>query len=365
MSAGSTNVELYRRLFVHRSDVFAEQQATGAYYPVLRELTDADILQHLGGAVSYGVYVIDPEQHVTYYAEGKPHGFPKHSVKLILFDLDTYDADALAFLKRAVERMVNTATAHDPAISATGCLMLEDSGGKGYHAWLFLSQPVAARTARSWASQVATSYADMRRTTGVDGVAEWPPLEVFPKQDAVADDGYGNLVKLPFGVHAKSRARARIVPVSGWATTLEDVRPFDVALIPEPKAPAPTKSEQGGVSPFPCISKLLTEGADGGVRDVAMYHLACYMRAHGAPQHLADEWAMEVNERFTPPLEEAQVRKCVRSAYSASNAGHGCGADWLEDFCPRGPRCFAPWNDRKSVAGPTATPRERQAWRRK
>lgn len=354
------NLALYRKLFVHRSDVFAEQQENGDYYPVNRELTDADIAAHLAGHKSYGVYVIDPGLRT---AEGGALVVHPNTVHYVVFDLDTYDTQALDFLRRAVERLIAPlAYAWDRSNAHRQCLLLEDSGGKGYHMWLFLDAPVAARRARAWAAKVAAEYKQMARTVPQAEGAEhvgWPALEIFPKQDTVQPGKYGNLVKLPFGVHGKTRARSYVVPTPGWATQLEDVRPFPVALIPEPPAEVQrsTRSESG-VSPFPCISKILTEGVGAQVRDVAMYHVACYMRAHGVPVHLAADWCLEINERFTPPMDEAQVRKCARSAYEATNVGHGCGADWLEGFCPGGAKCFAPWNVQRKPTNPAGLPQE-------
>lgn len=155
------NVDLYRRLFVHRDDVYACQQTSGAYLPVKAPLDDLAIAEHLEGFVSYGVYTIRPSDQ---------------TVTSIVFDLDTYDLDALDFLTRAVERLVNAAGGN------SDCLLLEDSGGKGYHIWLLLSEPVLAAKARAFAEPIRAQYQSGARTA----VGEpWPALEIFPKQDVV------------------------------------------------------------------------------------------------------------------------------------------------------------------------------------
>ena len=53
-------------LFVHRSDVFARQYENGAYYPVKRPITIADIEKHLEGDATYGLYCLDTDNTVKW-----------------------------------------------------------------------------------------------------------------------------------------------------------------------------------------------------------------------------------------------------------------------------------------------------------
>lgn len=367
------DLNLYRRLFVHRSDVFAEQDEHGNWSPVRRELTDDDIAEHLEGFVSYGVYVIDPQPPLPPFDGTVERIYEPNTVSYIVFDLDTYDADALDFLTRAVERLVTHGHGPDPVDHQhfMRCLLLEDSGGKGYHIWLLLSEPVPAAHARAWAEAIRPQYMRMARLVP-EGSEPWPALEIFPKQDAVAEGGFGNLVKLPFGVHGKTHTQSVMKLRHGWATSLEEVVAFPASLIPVSSAPrertqAPERSE-GRRAPFACVSKLLESGAPDGCRDKAMYHFARFAFAQGLPDDLVLEWCERVNEKFDPPMEPAQVRIKVRSAGNADAPNPGCSADWLENFCPGGPHCYAPWNDRqrseeRSEYPADMTPDERRAWR--
>lgn len=378
------NIDLYRKLFVHRGDVFAEQHEDGHYEPVKRPLTDDDIAAHLEGFVSYGVYVIKPmdtEQYGNGVVSGNDgHVDPPQSVSYVLFDLDTYDADALDFLVRAVERLVHGAHALAQTTTAKAmqyrCLILEDSGGKGYHVWLLLSEPVPAAQARAWAESIRAQYIAVANTVA-PGADKWPALEIFPKQDTVPEGGYGNLVKLPFGVHAKTHTQALLKLREGWASSLEDVQPMPVSIIPAQRVTASEQRapERNGRAPFACISKLLEDGAPDGCRDKAMYHFARYALGTGLPADMVQSWAERVNDLFDPPMEPSEVRKKVRSATTATAPHPGCSADWLEDFCPGGAHCFAPWNDRKNASeddeGDTSaypaqmSADERRAWRQR
>lgn len=130
----TVDLEKYRQLFIHRSDVFAVQQPTGAYFPERRPLEDDDVLEHLAGFSSIGTYVIRPEDQ---------------TVKYVVFDLDTYDEEETSWLCKCVEEFVLSAAAGGDA-SALRALQLESSGGKGHHIWLHLSEPVPAARVRAW-----------------------------------------------------------------------------------------------------------------------------------------------------------------------------------------------------------------------
>lgn len=326
----------YRSLFVHRCDVFARQTSYGAYIPVRRQITDEDLRAHLAGDRSFGVYVIRPDWDAL-ELDGTRPGIPD-TVRYCVFDLDTYDKGALEFLCTQVERLVGPlALAFDRSSTHRQCLLLEDSGGKGYHIWLFFDRPVAARKARAWAEQVRTAYDRERRLFSrfaENRAPDWPALEIFPKQDTVEGGGYGNLVKLPFGRHAKTGARSQLYPRRDWAGTLDDVRPYPVALLPEPPAPVQRKHEATGVTRFGCVNRILAGDVDTGNRDAAMLHLAHYARGCGLPEWAAEAWCQSVNDETPEPLAGRQVLKCVASAYRMAAPHPSCAQDWLRDFCP-------------------------------
>ena len=320
----SLDLAKYRNLFVHRDDVFAEQQSSGAYFPVREPITDDDLAEHLAGLASYGVYVIRPSDQ---------------TVKYVVFDLDTHDPDDLHNLCCAVVAML--------PVEDYRCLLLESSGSKGFHVWLFLSDPVPARRVRAW---LVEQFFPVWGGT---------PIEVFPKQDAVEPGGYGNLVKLPLGVHAVSGKKSEFVPTQGWASGVEDVVPLDSRLVPAAGEPggatvpamrtAQGHQSDGPSSPFPCVDRILRDGVGEGYRDRAMFHLALYMYGHGIDQDLAEEACIRANEHFVPPLTEREVRQKVASAYRGRFASARCGSDWLVDVCP-GP-CRDGWSVRQAQGG--------------
>lgn len=324
------DLQRYRSLFVNRGDVFAVQLPSGAYLPQKRDLTDDDVLEHLAGMWSIGTYVINPENQ---------------SVRFICWDLDTHDEATLELLVELVLEMVAGVTEGLPFYTdgMYPSLMMERSGNKGTHLWLFLTDPIPAARARAWVER--------------DFTPEWTALnkgaiEVFPKQDAVMEGGFGNLIKLPLGLHAVSERWSEIVPYQGWASSIEEVVPLDSSLVPDLVPTQVASSTQrrttgrGPTSPFPCIDQIIERGAGKGQRDNAMFHLALYLQGHAVPEDLALEMCRRANENFDPPVPARDIERKVEQAYSGRYTAANCGSDWLRTFC-EGP-CRAGWSVKKA-----------------
>lgn len=332
-----TDIDLsqYLDLFAHRRDVFAEQQESGIYLPVRRELTEDEVAEHLAGFASYGAYTTNPEDN---------------TVRFIMWDLDVHDDDALSTLCSGVSKMV-MGTGH---LDFT-CLLKESSGNKGTHVWLFLDKPTPAAKVRRWVQRdFLPGWTEAARANG------WPvAIEVFPKQDEVQEGSFGNLVKLPFGQHRVSGRFSELLPHHGWAEAIHDVRPFPADLIPEvapEEVGRPTRRLErssvdtggGPASRFPCVDQILYKGVGKGVRDNAMFHLALYLYGCAVPEDLAYETCVRANEHFDPPLTDREVEAKVKGAYSGRYTSARCGTDWLAEICP-GP-CRTGWGVQADVS---------------
>lgn len=74
-------------------------------------------------------------------------------------------------------------------------VLLEDSGGRGYHLWIFLNNSLAG-------SDALRFYAVLKSLIET-------PFEFFPKQGSLGPKRkLGNLIKLPLGIHQKYGARS-------------------------------------------------------------------------------------------------------------------------------------------------------------
>jgi hypothetical protein len=79
---------------------------------------------------------------------------------------------------------------------------IEHSGNKGYHIWVFFDIPVKADIVKTGMNQLFNSMEK------VDEDIDW---ELFPKQSAVSEDDFGNLVKGPNGFHHKSKKYSKFL----------------------------------------------------------------------------------------------------------------------------------------------------------
>lgn len=215
-------VRRYLELFAGREDAFARQwadkgQGTQGYVPVRRALSPGDVADHLAGRMTYGMYLIrsdDTVQTAVLDADLKPAFRGK---RLRADDIQRVRREQ-AYLVQQVQGL-----SRDRGIAP----LLELSGGKGFHFWYFFSEPVGAGSAKALLSDIRA---------GVAGDLSAFDLEVFPKQDRLSGKGFGNLVKLPLGIHRLS-GKPSFFPlcadrsVEAQLAFLEKVRPAKAAEV--------------------------------------------------------------------------------------------------------------------------------------
>ena len=168
--------EQIKEIFIHRKDVFSTQQESGAYFPTKRPITLTDIEEHLAGKKTIGVYCLDTNS----------------TVKWACVDLDGSD----------LRRMKSEADIIYDLFHDFG-RMLEFSGRKGYHVWIFFKQPANADFAQRLVKSRLNRVGLLKH-------------EVFPKQTELNESRkYGNLVKLPMALHRVSGKRSQILKMEG------------------------------------------------------------------------------------------------------------------------------------------------------
>lgn len=152
--------------FVGRSNPYAIQLDNGSYIPVHKPITLLDLKQHLEGSKTLGTYVIREDGLVSY--------------GVVDIDGEANDLEPLRKLGEEVYSLF-------PEFSR----VLEFSGRRGFHIWIFTSTPVQPAYIREL---IKTRF----REYGISLT-----IEIFPKQDKLTGKGLGNLVKLPCGKHKK------------------------------------------------------------------------------------------------------------------------------------------------------------------
>jgi len=162
-----------------RTDTHAEafRQTDGGwgYRRIPGPITDDMLDRHLDGGQYLGAYVM-------------PVG---ETTRLAVLDLDDHE-HVIPW-----EQMQTTARKIAVALRAEGLVpwACRSGGGRGVHLFCWWTEPQPARDARTTLARVLASVG----LTGGDGGIEKSEVEIFPKQDAVAADRYGNLIALPFG----------------------------------------------------------------------------------------------------------------------------------------------------------------------
>jgi len=183
-------IRLFMRFFRGRPDDFARQwvnreEGKSGYVPVRRPLTADDIRDHLSGRRTYGIYLLNSDAMVHTGVIDMDLVPALRDIRSQRKNKNTIRREAL-YLHKRISAM---------AAKSGLCCLAEVSGGKGYHFWFPVAEPVPAAAMR----QVLQT---MTREIERDVTAY--SLEVFPKQDRVTGKGYGNLVKLPLGIHRKT-----------------------------------------------------------------------------------------------------------------------------------------------------------------
>jgi len=181
------DIQLFMRLFRGRDDAFARQwaereQDRQGYMPVHRPLGPADIAEHLAGSRTYGIYLLDQANMVHTGVIDVDLKKELRPPEILQKNRDAVRRESVYLHQRLMER----AKEHGMT-----CIS-EVSGGKGYHYWFPVADPVLAAAMRRALFVLAA---------GLQEDVSCFALEIFPKQDQVQGKGFGNLVKLPLGIH--------------------------------------------------------------------------------------------------------------------------------------------------------------------
>lgn len=167
-------VEAYAGLFVHCWEYYAVQhldhRGFWSYRPAYHRLTLLRLADHLQGRYTLGTYVLDRQGECSF----------------AVFDDDR--EDGLTWLVLLAEELAEQ-----------GISLLLEASRRGGHGWVFFDRPVQAHVVRRWLLPFAQRFG----------------MELYPVQDRPRSDGFGNLIRLPLGVHRKSGEWYPFMEVSG------------------------------------------------------------------------------------------------------------------------------------------------------
>jgi len=253
--------------------VYARQWAgeggQGGYTPVREPLTVAVARNHLLGGITVGAYPVRLDNTVTFFA----------------LDIDIRKQalararGSLAEARRIKEAVAVEAEGAHAALAALGVpALLEDSGFKGRHLWVFLETPEDAAVVRQFGSLFLRAH-----PLGSPDLQ----VEFFPKQ-ASAGTGIGNLIKLPLGIHRRTGRRSRLLQPDG--TPCPD--PY-AALRGQPRL-----SREALYAAIAALKARLSQ-VPGGARPELVEGPAVELAPEGIEAQAPDQAA--IREAFVPP----------------------------------------------------------------
>ena len=225
-STPQQKIDLYTSLFVGRQDVFAlrwynAKSEKSGYSPVCENkwqsgkcdmkkyscascpfklpvpLSDGYIFNHLAGKDSacrdvVGLYPLMEGDVCRFFA----------------FDFDSHTGSSDAWKKDAAAvRKICAAFSVPVSVEIS-------RSGKGAHLWIFFSEAVAAKRARNFGALILQAAMNERHSLPFESFDR-----MFPNQDAIPKDGYGNLIALPLQGQAVKNKCSVFVD--------EDFIPFD------------------------------------------------------------------------------------------------------------------------------------------
>jgi hypothetical protein len=200
-------IELLLKLFVIRSDCYVlqstEPDKRGRYVfrKIGKQLTRGILREHLDGNLTVGIYQIDPNERavkwIVYDVDGTHVSNPEQVIRALLGAIQTYK------LPYALEA---------------------SSSPSSYHVWIFIKL-----------TKIKVAYEFARKICREANVSS-ASLEIFPKSPHISGGGFGNCVKLPFGVNWKTKKRSCLLdPLTFRPLTyqeslefLEKVEPIDL-----------------------------------------------------------------------------------------------------------------------------------------
>ena len=157
--------------FVGRIFPCVEQHEQGGYYPIYKPVTLKLLQKHLDGDLTIGTYVLDADSKTAFG----------------VIDIDIGVGGA----SRSFAEYIYTLFPERERV-------LEFSGRKGYHIWVFFDKRLPGKYIKEYLKTRLRLY-------GLSNV------EVFPKQASLKGLRFGNLVKLPCGIHQVSKKRSVIL----------------------------------------------------------------------------------------------------------------------------------------------------------
>lgn len=342
MTYATKTLALFRHLFFHQDAHHAEQFRTAdgqvRYSPAcaarfspackarayrcdscdaraLTPLTEERLEQHLAGQITLGVYQLRTNGHGQEATAG-----------WLCLDVDADEETEQAREHVRLMTRLLVARLRNMGLSP----VCEYTGNRGYHVWLFVAGGAPAPLLRRLGDWLVDSIVEE------EGAFAGIHVEVFPKQTSLRPGKFGNLVKLPLGIHKKTGRRSALVkddltpvgaPMDEQLRYLASVRPIPAADLAQtiaewlPDAPEDGNAHRETSPRTKAEARLswktrqfIEHGADSGTRNERLFTAACDLAGNGYNEREAGE--MLLSAAVESGLARREVERTIQSAYS-------------------------------------------------
>ncbi len=298
-----TGVDHFIKLFSGRQDCHGLNQMC------LKEPLTKEIYQHhINGVKRIGVYPI----------------YNNIWTKWLACDIDTDDFNlALDIKNRAAHFNVY--------------MHIERSKSKGYHVWTFFDKPIEAVKPRL----VFEMIMEELDTT----------CEIFPKQDEVGENQFGNFIFLPlFGGDIK-RGRTVFVDDTNniFVDNLPDLKKIKITEVKNIEETivnnelerktiilkeTPVSEHRTFSRELPCIEKI-KQGVDKGNRDIACLRLVINYKEKGIPREDIETLISNWNLKNKQHLPSKDLIKTINSVFRGNYKSYGCEDPIIQQYCDK------------------------------
>lgn len=276
-----------------RTDVTAKKDATGMSW-TREPLTEQRLAKHLNGGPARGVCPIKAGESVTLVG---------------LLDLDSHKGES------SWEQMTEAALRVVSALEARylAPIVFRSSGGRGIHIYVVWDEPQDAYSVRCELGDAIESLGFANGTAGVSR----GQIEVFPKQNQVPLDGFGNQFILPLAGNSELLEPLLGLEPMGKEAALGMAWPSS-APVPPREAPvrhATVASSVDATLLDRALFAITNDAAQGPDRD-EWFRLMCAFKEGGGDIETARAWTMQ-----HPSYEEARFE----GPWASIKVGHENG----------------------------------------
>lgn len=192
MNTTSYRFDKYLDYFKGREDYIAVQGTH--YYPIYQDLNENVLTNHIEGVKTFGVYVLTKASKCNFIC--------------VDIDIEKSELNQVNFADSNIKfghlkyQLLKFQDILENELFNPENILYEDSGGRGYHIWVFFEKPIEGYDA-IYLNEILKTKLDFS-------------FEFFPKQPILNEKiKYGNLIKLPLGEHKKYNNRSNFFTLIG------------------------------------------------------------------------------------------------------------------------------------------------------